>query len=100
MLELLPLLVLETSFRVPGLGMLAVPAAPAADGLLAYALHTPVSVALLADGQPAQALTGTIEELAHDDQPPRRVLLLDFDPGGPLPSGTRLQVTDALPPLL
>jgi hypothetical protein len=98
--ELLPLLVLETSFRVPGLGVLAVPAPAAAAGLLAYALHTPVAVTLLADGQPPQALAGTVEELAHDGQPPRRVLLLDFDPSGPLPSSTRLQVADAAPSLL
>lgn len=98
--EPLATLVLETSFRVPGLGVLAVPAAGPADaGLAAYALHTGLALTLLAAGQPPVALTGTIEELTHDGQPPRRALLLDFDPGGPLPSGTRLRLEAVLPPL-
>ena len=92
-------LVLETSLRVPGLGMLAVPDPATADALLAYALHTALAVRLLAEGQPPLALTGTVEVLTHGDQPPRRVLLLDFDPGGPLPSGTHLQLEAALPSL-
>lgn len=100
MAEPLTTLVLETSFRVPGLGVLAVPAAdPAAAGLAAYALHTALAVTLLVEGQPPAALTGTVEELAHDNQPPRRALLLDFDPGGPLPSGTQLQLVAVLPSL-
>lgn len=99
--ELLATLVLETSFRLPGLGVLAVPAAgPAAAMLAAYALHTALAVTLRAAGQPPVALTGTVEELTHDGQPPRRALLLDFDPGGPLPSGTCLQLESILPPLL
>ncbi|RZK57724.1 MAG: hypothetical protein EOO59_08970 [Hymenobacter sp.] len=97
--EPLATLVLETSFRVPGLGVLAVPAAPGAAALLAYALHTALAITLLAEGQPPLALTGTVEELAHAGQPPRRALLLDFDPGGALPSGTRLQLAAALPDL-
>lgn len=93
--EFFATLTLESSFRVPGLGVLAVPTAgPAADHLLAYALHTALAVTLLVEGQPPLALTGTVEELAHDGQPPRRALLLDFDPGGPLPNGTRLRVGD------
>ena len=98
--EPLATLVLETSFRVPGLGVLAVPSAgPAATALAVHDLHTVLAVTLLATGQPPVALTGTIEELTHDGQPPRRALLLDFDPGGPLPSGTCLQVEAILPPL-
>jgi hypothetical protein len=46
------------------------------------------------------ALTGTVEELTRDGQPARRALLLDFDPGGPLASGTRLQIEAILPSLL
>lgn len=100
MTEPLATLVLETSFRVPGLGVLAVPSAgPAAAALAAYALHTALALRLLAEGQPPVALTGTIEELIHDGQPPRRALLLDFDPGGPLPSGALLQLAAVLPPL-
>lgn len=91
---------LETSFRLPGLGVLAVPAAgPAPAMLAAYALHTALAVTLLAEGQPPQALTGTVEELTHEGQPPRRTLLLDFDPGGPLPSGTHLRLEAVVPPL-
>ncbi len=94
-------LALETSFRVPGLGVLAVPAAgPAAAALAAYALHTALACTLLAEGQPPLALTGTVEELTHDGQPPRRALLLDFDPGGPLPGGARLRLAAVVPPLL
>lgn len=97
--ELLATLVLESSFRVPGLGVLVVPATPEAMALLAYELHTALALRLLVEGQPPLALTGTVEELAHDGQPPRRALLLDFDPGGPLPSGACLQVAAILPAL-
>jgi len=97
----LAILELEASFRLPGLGVLAVPTAgPAAASLAAYALHTALAVTLLAEGQLPQALTGTVEELTHDGQPPRRALLLDFDPGGPLPSGARLRLEAVVPPLL
>ena len=97
--EPLAMFELETSFRVPGLGVLAVPAGPAAAALAPYALHTALAVTLLVAGQPPVALTATVEELTHDDQPPHRALLLDFDPGGPLPSGTRLQLEAVVPPL-
>jgi len=100
MAEPLATLVLETSFRVPGLGVLAVPTGPTAAGLAAYALHTALAVTLLVEGQPPVALTGTIEELTRDGQPPRRALLLDFDPGGPLPGSARLQLEAILPSLL
>ena len=97
----LAILELEASFRLPGLGVLAVPTAgPAAASLAAYALHTALAVTLLAEGQLPQALTGTVEELTHDGQPPRRALLLDFDPGGPPPSGARLRLEAVVPPLL
>lgn len=92
-------LVVESSFRVPGLGVLAVPAAPAA-GLAAYALHTALALTLRVAGQLPQFLTGTVEEIAHDGQPPRRALLLDFDPGGPLPIGASLHLAAELPALL
>ena len=92
---------LEASFRLPGLGVLAVPTTGSAQDVLAtYALHTALAVTLLAEGQPPQALTGTVEELTHDGQPPRRTLLLDFDPGGPLPGGTRLRLDAVVPTLL
>jgi hypothetical protein len=99
--ELSEVFVVETSFRVPGLGVLALPNAPSPAWLAAYPLHTALAISMLTDSLPPTALTGTVEELAHDGQPPRRVLLLDFDPGGPLLAGTRLQVSaEALPQLL
>ncbi len=98
--ESLATLVVAASFRVPGLGVLAVPAAgPAAASLAAYALHTALAVSLVDESQPPLALTGTVEELTHDGQPPRRALLLDFDPGGPLPVGARLRLKAELPAL-
>lgn len=101
MAELSEVFVVESSFRVPGLGVLALPSAPAPAWLAAYPLHTALAISLLADALPPIALTGTVEELAHDGQPPRRALLLDFDPGGPLAAGTRLQASsEALPQLL
>lgn len=97
--EPLGLFVVASSFRVPGLGVLALPAAPTPGWLATCALHTAVAVTLLAEGHSPTALTGTAEELTHDGQPPRRALLLDFDPGGPLVSGTRLQIEAILPSL-
>ena len=89
----------ETSFRVPGLGVLVLPAPPAPAWLAAVPLHAALS--LEATGLlPAATIAGTVEELARDDQPPRRALLLDFDPGGPLPAGTRLRARAAEPPAL
>ena len=92
--------VVETSFRVPGLGLLVLPAQPVPAWLAAYPLHTALACGLQAEGLPPATATGTVEELAHDGQPPRRALLLDFDPGGPLPAGTRLQASAGeVPPL-
>jgi hypothetical protein len=99
--ELSEVFVVETSFRVPGLGVLALPSAPAPAWLAAYPLHTALAISLLADTLPPTTLTGTVEEVAHDGHIPRRALLLDFDPGGPLAVGTRLQASsEVLPELL
>ena len=92
--------VVESSFRVPGLGVLVLPAAPRPAWLQAYALHTALPLHLLSQGQPPQLLTGTVEELAHEGEPLRRALLLDFDPGGALLAGTQLQAGPPLPELL
>jgi hypothetical protein len=94
------ILVVASSFRLPGLGVLVLPTEPVPAWLATCALHTAVAVTLLAQGHSPTALTGTAEELTHDGQPPRRALLLDFDPGGPLPSGARLQIEAILPSLL
>ena len=98
--ELLSAFVVETSFRVPGLGVLVLPLAPTPAWLVAYALHTPLHLRLEVAGRPTTLLTGTVEEMAHNNQPPRRTLLLDFDPGGPLLAGSRLLVVQELPTLL
>jgi hypothetical protein len=83
--------IITASFKLPGLGVLVLPASPPA-WLADYALHTALSVTLLIEGQPPSLLIGTIEELARDDQPPRRALLLDFAPDDALPPGTHLLV--------
>lgn len=85
--------VVETSFRVPGLGVLALPAEPSPAWLGAYPLHTALALSWVAPGRPPTPLTGTVEELARADQPPRRALLLDFDPGEPLAAGSLLHVS-------
>ncbi len=100
MADLSEVFVVETSFRVPGLGLLVLPAQPAPAWLADYPLHTALACELLPAGLPPATATGTVEELAHDGQPPRRALLLDFDPGGPLPPGTRLQASAGELPLL
>lgn len=92
----LPVFYIESSFRVPGLGLLVRPAAPAPAWLASYPLHTALALALHRPGLPALGLPATVEELAHDEQPPTRVLLLDADPG-PLPAGAWLTL-EAVPP--
>jgi hypothetical protein len=85
------------SFRVPGLGLLVLPIAPAPDWLAQPALHTSLALRLHRAGQPPLPLPATIEELAHDDQAPTRALLLDADPGGPLPEGALLELLHTVP---
>lgn len=89
-----PAFVVADSFRVPGLGLLVLPTAPAPTWLDAHPLHTALPLRLHRPGQPPLALPATIEELARDDQPPTRALLLAADPGGPLPAGAWLELTD------
>jgi hypothetical protein len=89
-------LVVGSSFRVPGLGLLVLPALPGPVWLATPALHTAVQVRLHSPGQPARLLPATIEELAHDGQPPTRALLLDADPGTPLP-GAWLELVQVVP---
>jgi hypothetical protein len=84
------------SFRVPGLGLLVLPTAPAPDWLASPALHTALALQLHRPGQPPLRLPATIEELSRGPQLPTRALLLDADPGGPLPAGAWLAL-EALP---
>ncbi|MEJ7660671.1 MAG: hypothetical protein WKG07_14175 [Hymenobacter sp.] len=78
-------LVVAHSLRVPGLGLLVLPAAPAPAWLAGPALHTALALRLHRPGQPPLPLPATIEEVAQASQPPARALLLDADPGEPLP---------------
>lgn len=82
--------VIARSLRVPGLGLLVLPAAPAPAWLATIALHTALALRLHRPGQLPLPLPATLEELAHGDEPPVRALLLDADPGGPLLAGTWL----------
>ena len=85
------------SLRVPGLGLLVLPEAPAPVWLAAHPLHTALQLRLHRPGQPSLVVPATIEEVAHDEQPPARALLLDADPGGPLPSGSWLELVALAP---
>ena len=80
------------SFRVPGLGLLVLPAGPAPAWLAAHPLHTALALRLHRAGQPPLPLPGTIEEVAAADELPARALLLDADPGGLPPVGTWLEL--------
>jgi hypothetical protein len=81
--------VIGQSFRVPGLGLLVLPAAPGPDWLASPALHTALALRLHRPGQPPLALPATIEELSRAPELPTRALLLDADPGE-LPTGAWL----------
>lgn len=71
--------VVRTSLRVPGLGILALPAAPLPDWLVAAELFTPLALRLHRPGQPPLALRATVEEVSQAPLPPARALLLDAD---------------------
>ena len=81
------------SLRVPGLGLLVLPAPPAPAWLAAHPLHTVLALHLHRPGQPALPLPATIEEVAAPGQLPTRALLLDADPGEP-GAGAWLEVVD------
>lgn len=70
------------SFRLPGLGLLLLPAAPPPNWLAAFPLHTALELRVHRPGEPPLPVIATIEELAHADEPPARALLLDADPAG------------------
>lgn len=86
--------VVRASFRVPGLGLLVLPALPVPAWLATPALHTAVQVQLY--GLTTVLLSATIEELAHDGQPPTRALLLDADLGAPA-AGSWLELVRVVP---
>lgn len=94
--EPLALFVVETSFQIPGLGILALPVVPAPAWLAECALHTTWAITVLIEGQMPHSTFGTVEELVHDEQLSHRTLLLDFDLGVPLPKGCHLQTHETL----
>lgn len=87
--------VVASSVRLPGLGLLVLPAAPTPEWLATYDLHTAVAVIIPVITTSSQSVIGTIEEIARDGQLTQRALLLDFDPDTTLVIGTRLQVSEA-----
>jgi hypothetical protein len=99
MSELLTPFIVETSFRLPGLGLLVLPVAPEPSWLAAYELHTALAVTLPSSMPAVLSILGTVEEIAHESQV-RRALLLDFDPGTSLLAGTYLQAGEIQPELL
>ncbi|QKG58277.1 hypothetical protein GKZ68_17590 [Hymenobacter sp. BRD128] len=77
--------VVSRSLRLPGLGLLVLPALPAPTWLASAGLHTALALQLHRPGQPPLSLTATIEELTPADGPPTRALLLEADLGDSLP---------------
>jgi hypothetical protein len=87
--------IIEASVRLPGLGLLVLPAAPAPGWLATYELHTALAISLPVSALSPQSVIGTIEEIARNGQLTERALLLAFDPDNSLAVGTRLQVSEA-----
>ncbi|MGI4833779.1 MAG: hypothetical protein ACRYFK_09995 [Janthinobacterium lividum] len=85
------------SLRVPGLGLLVLPTLPAPAWLAAPPLHTALGLWLHRPGYPPLALPATVEEVAHEGQPPTRALLLDADPTGELGQGAQLELAAIVP---
>lgn len=85
--------IVEASFRLPGLGLLVVPALPAPSWLADYDLHTALTITLPTSEQHSEPIVGTVEEIAQADQLERRALLLDLGATILLPVGTYLQAS-------
>ncbi|QNE41406.1 hypothetical protein F1C16_18495 [Hymenobacter sp. NBH84] len=88
------LLTVAHSFRVPGLGMVALPA-EAAPRLLPLDLHTPLAVTVIFPDNHSESVTATVEEIEHVGTT-RRGLLLEFTTPTSLPPGTRVVSTEAM----
>jgi hypothetical protein len=89
--------IVEYSVRLPGLGLLVVPASPIPGWLATYGLHTTLTVML---PEFPHAVIGTVEELSQNGHLEQRAILLDFNPSSPLAPGTYLQVNEAFLDLL
>lgn len=88
------LLTVAHSFRVPGLGIVALPA-EAAPRLLPLDLHTPLAVTVVFPDDHLESVTATVEEVEHLGIT-RRGLLLEFETPTSLPPGTRVVSTEAM----
>lgn len=88
---------LAQALRVPGLGLLVLPAGPGPAWLGTHPLHTAVQLRLHRPGQLPLPLPATIEEITPADQPARRGLLLDADPAGYAEAGAWLEFVAAAP---
>ncbi|MBC6610442.1 hypothetical protein H8B15_05890 [Hymenobacter sp. BT507] len=88
------LLTVAHSFRVPGLGVVALPA-EAAPRLLPLDLHTPLSVTVIFPDNHSESVTATVEEVEHEGTT-QRGLLLEFTTPISLPPGTRVVSTEAM----
>lgn len=95
--------IIESSYRLPGLGLLVRPAAPAPAWLFTAALHTALELRLHGAGLAvAPPLVATIEEITRPDARPARALLLAADPEAlPKPNtGTWLELLAIMPEYL
>jgi hypothetical protein len=82
------LLRVATAWPLPGLGLLALPAAPTPH-LAAYPLHTALAVEAVGTDGARHAGTGTVEEITRAETT-QRGLLLDLGPAYDLPPGTEI----------
>lgn len=94
----MPVLLLHvaTTWPLPGLGLLALPAGPTPN-LGSYALHTALAVeAVGADGE-RHAAIATVEEVTRPNEPnlPARGLLLDFGKALELLPGTAVWLSES-----
>lgn len=94
MSELADPFVVETTFQLPGLGVLVLPATPVPSWLAAYPLHTALIIILPASIAP-QPINGTVEEISQQGQPIRQALLLDLGANISLLAGTHLQTIES-----
>ncbi len=90
-----PLLRVASTWSVPGLGLLALPAGPT-PGLQPYPLHTALAVVALGPDGSRHAASATVEEITPDDpaDAPVRGLLLDFGTAVTLLPATEIWLVD------
>ena len=85
-----------STWPVPGLGLLALPAGPT-PGLGPYYLHTALAVLAIEPDGTRHAGTATVEEITPDSLGiPVRGLLLDFDGPATLLPATEIWLTESM----